>query len=133
MKEDVFKISKDIERARGIFEISKDRLKLIKIYPKDKVYKIIEEYYESIKEMILSLMYFAGYKTLSHKKMIQWFGENYGIFSEGEIKLIDTLRRLRNGTLYYGEKVNKLFLENNEKEIKNLVNKLIKFTSNKLK
>jgi len=133
MNEDIFKIRKDFDRAKSIFEIAKDRVGLIKIYPKEKIYKIIEEYYELIKELILSLMYLEGCKTLSHIKMIEWFGEKYNLFSEREIKLIDTLRKLRNGTLYYGEKVNAIFLTNNEKEIKNLVNKLIDFVANKLK
>lgn len=125
MDEDVFKIRKDIDRARSIFDIAQDRLSLVKIYPREKTYKIIEEYYESIKEFLTSLMYIEGYKTLSHIGLINWFKKRK-IFSVGEIRLIDKLRRLRNGTLYYGEKVNKIFLEENEKDIFKIVNKLIK-------
>lgn len=131
MSEEIFKIRKDIERARSIFGIAKDRFELIEIYPKEKVYKIVEEYYESIKEMIVSMMYFEGCKTLSHIKMIEWIGD-YEIFSEKEIKLIDKLRKLRNGTLYYGEEVSKDFLDNYCKEIEKVISKLIKFVEGKL-
>jgi hypothetical protein len=130
--EEIFKIREDKERAQSIFEIAKDRYNLIKIYPREKVYKIIEEYYETIKELILSLMYFRGYKTLSHIKMIEWVKEEYKNFEEKEIRLIDSLRKLRNGTLYYGEKSNIIFLDNNEKDIKLLTAKLIKFTGEKI-
>ena len=133
MTEEIFKIRKDIERAKSIFEIAKDRLNLIKIYPKEKIYKIIEEYYESIKELIISYMYFEGFKILSHIKMIEWFAQKNQILSETEIRLIDNLRKLRNGTLYYGEKVNKTFLDNNEKNIKEITKKLVKFIEDKLK
>jgi hypothetical protein len=130
--DEIFKIRKDKERAKSIFEIAKDRYGLIKIYPKEKTYKIIEEHYESIKEIILSLMYLEGYKTLSHIKMIEWLKENFKEMSEKEIKLIDNLRKLRNGTLYYGEKSNKMFLRNNEEDIKTIISKLIKLTGDKI-
>ncbi len=132
MNEEIFKIRKDIERAKSIFKLAEDRLSLIKIYPKEKVYKIIEEYYEAIKELIVSNMYIEGFKTLSHIKMIDWFFKNSNILSEAEIKLLDNLRRLRNGTLYYGEKVSKDFLINNEDHIKQVIDKMIKFVGKKL-
>ncbi len=75
MSEKIFKIRKDIERAKGIFRIAKDRYSLMHIYPKEKTYKIIEEFYESIKELILSLMYLKGEKTLSHIELIEWFNK----------------------------------------------------------
>ncbi len=132
MSEDIFKIRKDTERAKSIFELAKDRAELIKIYPKEKVYKIVEEYYESIKELIVSLMYSRGIKTLSHIKMIEWLGKEHSLFSETEIKQIDNLRKLRNGTLYYGEKINQMFLENNQKQLQTILDKLIKYVENKL-
>jgi hypothetical protein len=133
MNEDIFKIRKDIERAKGIFHISKERYSLIEIYPKSKPFKLIEEYYETIKEIILCLMYLEGIKTLSHVKMIEWFRENNKSITEKETNLIDTLRKLRNGSIYYGEISNKIFLDNNEKNIIKLINKLINFTEQKLK
>lgn len=132
MKEEIFKITKDKERAKSIFERAKDRADLIKIYPKEKIYKLVEEYYESIKELIVSLMYSEGFKTLSHVSMIEWFGKTYSFLSETELKLIDTFRKVRNGTLYYGESVNESFLKNNEGRISKILNKLIKFVGEKI-
>ena len=133
MDKEIFKIRKDIERAREIFEIAKDRYSLMNIYPKSKTYKIIEEYYETIKEIFISSMYFEGEKTLSHIKLIEWFNKNYKNLSRRETELIDSLRRFRNGSLYYGKTISKNFLENTEKEIIQLIEKLIKFTNQKLK
>lgn len=130
--EEVFKITKDIERAKSLFDLAKDRLKIIEILPREKIYKIVEEYYEVIKELLTSLMYIEGYKTLSHVKLIDYFDKNYGLFEDHEIKLINDLRKFRNGTLYYGELVKKEFLINNEKEIKQIINRLIKFIGEKL-
>lgn len=131
--EDVFKISKNIERAKNLFDIAKDRLKIIEIFPKEKVYKIVEEYYEVIKGLLTSLMYLDGYKTLSHITLIEYFNKKYQILEEFQIKLMDTLRKFRNGTLYYGEKISKDFLINNEKEIKKIINKLIKLVEERIK
>ena len=50
MSDKIFKITKNLVRAKSIFELAKDRFSLIKIYPREKVYKIVEEYYEVIKE-----------------------------------------------------------------------------------
>ena len=72
MEEEIFKISKDISRAKDLFQISKERLEIIEILPKDKTYKIIEEYYEIILELMTSIMYLDGYKTLSHIKVLEY-------------------------------------------------------------
>lgn len=132
MDEEIFTIRKDKERAKSILNTAKERYSLIKIYPRSKIFKIIEEYYEIIKECILSLMYLEGIKCLSHLKSIEWFNHNFNIFSRRQIGLFDSLRRLRNGSLYYGECANKIFLENNESEINSLIKILIKFTEEKI-
>ena len=120
MEDEIFKISKDKERAKDLFEMAKERLELLKLIPKDKSYKIIEEYYEIIKELLTAIMYLDGYKTLSHIKLIEYFSSNYRELDEVQIKLIDTLRRFRIGIVYYGRKISQEFLINNEKEIKKI-------------
>ena len=129
---DIFKITKDPERARSLFDLTIDRLDIIKILPLDKTFKIVEEYYEVIKGFLTSIMYLDGYKTLSHKTLIEYFQNEYEILDESQIKLVDKLRKFRNGTLYYGENINKDFLINNKKEIKEIINILTKFVRNKL-
>lgn len=76
--EDVFKISKDKTRAQDLYSMAKERLKdIIPVIPKDKSYKIIEEYYEIFVQLITSLMYSDGYKTLSHVSLIEYLSGNY--------------------------------------------------------
>ena len=131
--EEIFKISKDKERAEDLFEMAKERLKILELIPKDKTYKIIEEYYEIIKELLTAIMYLDGYKTLSHIKLIEHFSSNYKELDEGEIKLIDTLRKFRIGIVYYGRKISKDFLVNRGGEIKKIVKTLLKVVENKIK
>jgi len=131
--DEIFKIKKDFERAEDLFLRAKDRFEFISFYPKDKVYKIIEESYESIKELLTSLMYFEGYKTLSHISLINFIQDKFKLFDDKEFKLIDNLRRFRNGTMYYGEKISINFLDNHLDKINILMNKLIKFVDKKLK
>ncbi|MBL7148229.1 MAG: hypothetical protein ISS82_05370 [Nanoarchaeota archaeon] len=104
MAEEIFKITKDKERAKALFDMAKERLEIINILPKDKPYKIIEEYYEIIKELLTALMYVDGYKTLSHLKLIEYFSKHYEDLDNSQIKIIDTLRKFRNEIVYYGKK-----------------------------
>lgn len=122
MEESIFKITKDPERAKDLLIMAKERLNLIKIIPKEVTYKIIEEYYEIIVELITAIMYSEGYKTLDHKSLIEFISKD---LEESETQLIDILRKNRHGIVYYGKKINKEFLINNEGEIKKLINKLI--------
>jgi len=132
MDDEIFRISKDKERAKDLFEMAKERLELLKLIPKDKAYKIIEEYYEVIKELLTAVMYIDGYKTLSHIKLIEYFSSNYKELDENQIKLIDTLRKFRIGIVYYGRKISQEFLINNEDEIKSIISILMKIIRRKL-
>lgn len=130
---DYFKISKDFVRSRDLFNTAKDRLnEIIPLFPKDKSYKIIEEYYEIVVQLITSIMYADGYKTLSHTGLIDYL-HNYKKIDNDEIRLIDTLRKIRHGILYYGKQAEKEFLFNHELSIMEVIAKLIKITETKLK
>jgi len=124
MDEIIFKISKNSLRKESLIEMAKERFEDIK--KESKIYKIVEEYYEIIKELITALMYQDGFKTLSHKMLIVYLQNNYKNFDSAEIFLIDDLRKLRNNIVYYGKKVEKEFLLNNEKDIKFVISKLFK-------
>jgi len=83
-----------------------DRLKDIK--NERKPYKIVEEYYEIMKELATALMYAEGLKTLSHKTLFYYLEKNHSNeFSRQEFILADELRRLRNDIAYYGRISNK--------------------------
>jgi len=131
MDNEIFKITPDKIRAEDLFIIANERLNdIIKVLPKDKSYKILEEYYEAILELITALMYVDGYKTLSHVKAIEYLSKNYSVLSDFQLGLIDNLRKIRHGIVYYGRKVSQDFLINNQEEIliiANIINKLLKF------
>jgi len=133
MDEEIFRISKDKERAKDLFNMAKERLKLLKLIPKDITYKTIEEYYEIIKELLTSIMYLDGYKTMSHIKLIGYFSSNYDQLDERKIRLMDILRKSRIGIVYYGKKISKTFLINNENEIKKIIKILINLVKEKIK
>ena len=42
MDGEIFRIRKDRERAKDLFEMAKDRLKLLKLIPRDRAYKTKE-------------------------------------------------------------------------------------------
>lgn len=128
MDEEIFKISRDITRARDLFQIAGERLDIIKILPRDKPYKILEEYYEIVLELITAIMYADGYKTLSHVSAIG-FISNYNILSENQVNIIETMRKLRHGIVYYGKKIKEEYLINNEEDIR----EIIKILNNHLK
>ena len=132
MDEKIFKISRDIARAKDLFNITKERIDIIKILPRDKPYKILEEYYEILLGLITALMYLDGYKTLSHVSAIDYLSKNYKLISRNQIRIIDSIRKIRHGIVYYGKKVKEEYLINNEDEIKNIIFLLDKSVKTKI-
>lgn len=118
---EIFKITKDERRANALIEMAKDRFKNMNF---KEAYRTIEEYYEIIKELITAFMYKSGFKTLSHKSLIEFAFENIKSLSRQELELIDELRVKRNNIVYYGEKVSIEFLKSREDSIKKIVTKL---------
>lgn len=131
MDDKIFRVSKNKVRAEALKEMAEERLSDVK--KETKTYKIVEQYYEVIKEIITSLMYLDGFKTLSHKTLVDYINNNYKEFSREEVILIDELRKLRNNIIYYGEKIDDAFLANKEPEIKIIIDKLVKIIDRKLK
>ena len=120
--DDIFRISKDEKRAEALKEMAKDRYSNMDF---KEPYRIIEEYYEIIKEIITSFMYKQGWKTLSHKALVEFADKNIISLSRQGISLIDELRAKRNNIVYYGEKISIEFLKNRETAIKSIINKLM--------
>lgn len=131
MNEEIFKISKNNIRAKALKDMAEERFSDIK--KEEKIYKIIEEEYEIIKELLTAIMYSDGFKTLSHKALISYLENNYNkYFDKEEFILIDELRKLRNDILYYGQKIDKSFLINKEAQIKVIIKKLFNLVKEKL-
>lgn len=130
--EDIFKISKDFERAKDLFNISKERLEIIKILPRDKPYKILEEYYEIILGLITAIMYAEGHKTLSHVSAIEYLSKNNKTISDNQVRIINNIRKLRHGIVYYGKKIKQEYLTNYEEEIKKIIKELFNLVEKKI-
>ncbi len=130
---DTFKISGDVERAKDLFEMAKERRDIIiKSIPESVPYKLLEEYYEIAVQLVTSITYLEGYKTLSHVALIEFLSKNHG-FDYNEIKILDDMRKFRNGTVYYGRKESGNFYINHKKEIKEIIKKLTNLVDKKLK
>lgn len=121
-RDEIFKISKDERRSNALKSLAKNRK--THIQELKEPYRIIEEYYEIIKELITAFMYKEGYKTLSHKALVEFAEKNIKILSSSEISLIDELRIKRNNIVYYGETVSIDFLKSREKAIQKIISKL---------
>jgi len=133
MDREIFRIRRDKARAKDLLKMAKERLELLKLIPRDKTFKIIEEYYEIIKELLTAIMYLDGYKTLSHVRLIEYFSSKYDFLNRKEIELIDTLRKFRISIVYYGRKISEEFLLNNEEEIRKIIKILLKVVKMKIK
>ena len=122
--EEIFKITPDERRAGALKKLAIDRFS--KMSSLKEPYRIIEEYYETIKELLTSFMYSRGFKTLSHKALVEFSAKNIKDLSNREISLIDELRIKRNNIVYYGEQITLEFLKSREENIKEIIQKLIK-------
>ena len=124
MMNDIFKITKDERRAKALTDLARKRY--LTINELKEPYRLIEEYYEIIKELITAFMYKSGFKTLSHLALIKFAKENIKILTSAEISLIDDLRIKRNNIVYYGETVTKEFLNARKSVIDWIIEKLLK-------
>src|SRR3989344_2679077 len=121
---EIFKISKDEERAKDLLDMAKERMEFaIKYVPKDMSYRLLQEYYEVAVQLMTSIMYADGYKTLSHISLIEYL-KSYNELNNHELEMLDRMRKARHGTVYYGRKDGGNFFLNHENEIKILINKL---------
>jgi hypothetical protein len=121
---DIFKITKDERRAKALTDLARKRY--LTISELKEPYRIIEEYYEIIKELITAVMYKSGFKTLSHLALIEFAKENIKVLTSAEISLIDDLRIKRNNIVYYGETVTSDFLSARKSVIDWIIEKMLK-------
>ena len=112
---DLIKITPDKEMVKSIIEMVSLIEDRIKIQDREKMASlIISDYYEIIKELITAVLLFDGYKTLSHKDLIDYVKEKRKDFSEHEISVLDNLRVLRN--------INKQYVFSSSKETREASN-----------
>ncbi len=101
---DVKKQSSDVHLAKSTAKDSVDRLEMAQaILLTQKPKYVLENAYESTRELIDAILYAEGYKSYSHEASVSYL-LNIG-FSIKEAEIVDWLRRKRNGIKYYGEDV----------------------------
>jgi hypothetical protein len=138
---DLIRITPDKERARSLLDTVSVRLDAIKLMQKADSRKfsskIVEEYYESVLELITAIMSIDGFKTRSdaagsHIAAIEYLHENYKELEENEIGLIDDLRKKRTGITYYGRHVKEDYIQLNKSGIESIIEKLTLIVNKKL-
>ena len=122
---ELIKITPNKERAKNILNMTSLIEERVKIQDKAKMASLIlSDYYEIIKELITAVLLTDGYKTLSHKDLVDYIKENYKNFSQQEIAVLDNLRVLRNKIAYEGYQIENSYLSRNEPLFKAIIEKL---------
>lgn len=129
---DLIKISPNKERARSILKmVSLIEERIPKQDRERMAALIITDYYEMVKELVIAILLIDGYKTLSHKDLIDYLKEKYPIAAH-EISLLNDLRILRNRVAYEGFFVEPSYLKRNETNFKLLTKKVRDIIKKKL-
>ena len=124
---ELIKIEKDKERAKSLYELTKLRQNRINTFNTKKESALITEaYYEICKELITAILFCDGYKTLSHKDLIEYIKNNYKEINEYELETINTLRIKRNKIVYYGSELQPFYINKNKENIEKIIFKLQK-------
>ncbi len=130
---DIIKITPDKEKARSILKMISLLEERIEKQDRQRMAAlIIADYYEIMKELNTATHLIDGYKTLSHKDLIDYMKEKYSEFNAYEISILDDLRILRNRVAYEGFFIEPSYLKRNEALFKQLIQKLKKLVIKKL-
>lgn len=127
LKQKVKEIKPDLERAKSMRQLAEKRLgEINKRRGNTPAEFIVEDYYETVKELITALLYAEGYKSYSHECLILFLEKYYSqkILLD-ELSLIDQLRKLRHDIMYRGSMVAEDYLNRNEIKINTIISKLM--------
>ena len=131
---DLIKITSDYEKAKNVVKMTSLIEERMKLQNKTTMTAlIIADYYEIIKELTTSILLIDGYKTLSHKDLVDYLKENYSEFDSNKISILNDLRILRNRISYEGFFVEPSFLNRNEHLFKEIILELKNLIKQKLK
>lgn len=129
------KIQPDLEKAESIKKIIRERKEFIKSFRGKRFPTIIcENYYEIIKELSTAIFLTKGIKFVgeyAYKELIEEIAKLLN-FEEETLVFLNDLRIRRNGSLYYGEAFEELYLKNNEFKIEVVIEKIEKFLDNEI-
>lgn len=137
MEEGLVKVTPDEERAKSIVKMVNTTLELVKTVDTVRFSSnVVKDYYDVIRELLSVILLLDGLKTQgegAHKKLIEYVGRAYSLFSEHELSLIDDLRIARNKIAYDGFFVPHDYLPRNKKAIETIIDKLKRFVDERLK
>ena len=98
---DLIRITADKERARSILRMVSLIEERIPLQDTQRMAALIlTDYYEIIKDLLTAILLLDGYKTLSHKDLVDYLKERCQGFSQSDIALLDDLRVLMNRVVY---------------------------------
>jgi hypothetical protein len=134
------KIKPDKERAKSLLKMAieseKLRKKMLISLKKEKNQTFIaQSYYESIRQLVMSLMLSKGLKPLgdnAHKETLDYL-KKYKQFGEQEIFIMQDLRMRRNKGMYEGKVIKKPYIENNMEKLESIIQKLKEILDEELK
>jgi|SRR3989338_1996314 len=120
-------IQPDLEKARGIRKLIQGRKEFVHAYG-GKIFPtvICENYYGVIKELATALFLSRGIKFVgeyAHKELIEETVKLLNL-ERSLLSFLNDFRIRRNGSLYYGEAFEKVYLENNREKIEFLIRKI---------
>jgi len=119
----VKQVQKNPEQANSLVKLAERRFESIE-KRKDYEYPqlLLEDYYETIKELISALLAAHGYKSYSHECLISFMREFYPhALTESQLHFLDDLRRLRSDILYRGRDVAEDYLHRNSSGIERIL------------
>jgi len=119
----VKKVNRNPEQAHSLVELANRRYESIE-RRKEHEYPqlLLEEYYETIKELIGAMLSLQGYKSYSHECLISFMKEFYPkTLTQSQLHLLDGLRKLRSDILYRGREIAEDYLERNLSEIEQII------------
>jgi len=130
----VKKVKGNPEQAKALFQLAKRRLESIKKRRKDEYPQfLIEAYYETIKELISSLLSIHGYKSYSHECLVVFIKEYYPDFLDDfQLHFLDSMRKLRSDIQYRGQDVADDYLERNIANIQDIIQTLVSIIEKEL-
>lgn len=86
---------------------------------------IVEDYYETIKELLVALLLKNGLRSKNHQCLISYLYKKYPDM-EFDVQIISQMSFFRNRLDYYGEDVPEEFYRKNKEDIPKIIDKLVR-------